>query len=158
MTSSLEQLMEIWPNFTGMIPVWSTIKVVQTVPVGCISRSRGQKNRFSKCNFQKSSCPKLQGPELSYLVYSIIQRSSTNIWWTTLVVLCKWLHSDLWPFPQVSDPGPSGPSCLCLPLLSHETYWGTCTYALSLSINSFCVPIRAFVSPHNIRVLWVRHQ
>jgi len=62
-----------------MIPGWSTIKVVQTVPVGCISRSRGQKNRFSKCNFHKSSCPKLQGPELSYLVYSIIQRSSTKV-------------------------------------------------------------------------------
>jgi len=27
------------------------------------------------------------------------------------VVLCKWLHCDLWPFPQVSDPGPSGPFC-----------------------------------------------
>jgi len=32
----------------------------------------GSKNRFSKCSFQKSSCPKLQGPELSYLVYNII--------------------------------------------------------------------------------------
>jgi len=30
------------PNFTGMIPGWSSIKVVQTVTVGCISRSRGQ--------------------------------------------------------------------------------------------------------------------
>ena len=37
------------------------------------------KNRFSKCNFQKSSCPKLQGPELSYLVYGIIQRSSSKV-------------------------------------------------------------------------------
>ena len=27
------------------------------------------------------------------------------------MVLCKWLHCDLWPFPQVSDPGPFGPSC-----------------------------------------------
>jgi len=32
----------------------------------------GVKNMFSKCNFQKSSCPELQGPELSYMVYSII--------------------------------------------------------------------------------------
>ena len=32
----------------------------------------GSINRFSNCNFQKSSCLKLQGPELSYLVYSII--------------------------------------------------------------------------------------
>jgi len=27
------------------------------------------------------------------------------------VVLCKWLHCDLLPFPQVSEPGPFGPSC-----------------------------------------------
>ena len=39
----------------------------------------GSKNRFSKFNFQKSSCLKLQGPEVSYLVYSIIQRSSTKV-------------------------------------------------------------------------------
>jgi len=32
----------------------------------------GSKCRFSKCNFQKSSCLKLQGPEISYLVYNII--------------------------------------------------------------------------------------
>jgi len=32
----------------------------------------GSKSRFSKCNFQKSSCLKLQGPVLSYLVFSII--------------------------------------------------------------------------------------
>ena len=38
----------------------------------------GSKNRFSKCNFQKS-CLKLQGPGLLYLVYSIIQRSSTKV-------------------------------------------------------------------------------
>jgi len=32
------------------------------------------------------------------------------------VILCNWLHCDLWPFPQVSDPGPFGPSCFkCLP-------------------------------------------
>jgi len=49
----------------------------------------GSNNRFSKCNFQKYFCLKLQGPELSYFMYNIIYRSSTNIWWTTLVVLCK---------------------------------------------------------------------
>jgi len=37
MTSSLEPLKGIWLNLTGMIPVWSPIKVVQTVPIGCIS-------------------------------------------------------------------------------------------------------------------------
>ena len=61
-----------------MIPGWSPIKIVQTVPVGCISRSQGQYIGFSKCNFQKSSCLKLQGPVLSYLIYNIIKRSSTK--------------------------------------------------------------------------------
>ena len=46
--------------------------------------------------FQKSSCLKLQGLELSYLVYSIIERSSTNIWWTTLVVLSGERPRALW--------------------------------------------------------------
>jgi len=41
-----------WPNFTGMIPGWSPIKVVQTVPVGCISRSRGQKIVFQNTIFK----------------------------------------------------------------------------------------------------------
>ena len=40
--------MGIWPNFTGKIPGWSPIKVVQTVPVGCISRSQGQQIGFWK--------------------------------------------------------------------------------------------------------------
>ena len=52
MTSSLEPLMGILPNFTGMIPGWSPIKVVQTVPVGCISRSRGQKIGFQNAIFK----------------------------------------------------------------------------------------------------------
>jgi len=39
----------------------------------------GSWNRFSKCNCQKSSCLKLQGPEHSYMVYNIIERSSTNV-------------------------------------------------------------------------------
>ena len=65
-------LIGFWPNYTWLIPMCSSTKVVQTVPVDCIRRSRGQKNRFSKCNLKKSSCLKLQGPEHSYLVYSII--------------------------------------------------------------------------------------
>jgi len=78
MTSYLEPLMRIWPNSTGMVPGWSPTKIVQMVLIGWISRSRGQKNRSSNCNFQKS-CLKLQGPELSYLVYSIILMSSTKV-------------------------------------------------------------------------------
>jgi len=72
MTSSLEPLMVIWPNSTEMVPGWSSTKIVQMVLIGCICRSRGQNIGFSKCNFQISSCLQLQGPELLYLVYSII--------------------------------------------------------------------------------------
>jgi len=101
--------MGIWPNSTGMVPGWTLTKIVQMVLIGCICRSWGQKNRFSKGNFQKSSCLTVQGPQLSNLMYNIILRSSTKIRWTTLVFLCKWLHCDLWPFPQLSDPEPFCP-------------------------------------------------
>jgi len=52
----------------------------------------GSINRFLKWNFQKSSCLKLHGPELSYLVYSIIWRSSTKAF-----KLCPWGQN--WPRP-----------------------------------------------------------
>ena len=39
----------------------------------------GSINRFLKLNFKKSSCLKLQGPDLFYLVYSIIYRSFTTV-------------------------------------------------------------------------------
>jgi len=45
-TSSLEPLMGIWPNWTGMVPGWSPTKIVQMVLFGCISRSQGQKIGF----------------------------------------------------------------------------------------------------------------
>ena len=76
MTSVLEPLMGIWPNSIGMVPGWSPTKIVQMVLIDCISRSRGQKIGFHNA---KSSCLKLQGPELSYLVYSIIQMFSTKV-------------------------------------------------------------------------------
>ena len=38
--------MGIWPNFTGMILGWSSFKVVQMVPVHCISRSQELKIDF----------------------------------------------------------------------------------------------------------------
>jgi len=40
MTSSLEPLMVIWPNSTGMVPGWFPTKIVQMVLIGYISRSR----------------------------------------------------------------------------------------------------------------------
>ena len=39
-------------SLTGMIPGWFPIKVVQTVPVSCISRSRGQWIGFWNENFK----------------------------------------------------------------------------------------------------------
>jgi len=53
-----------------MIIGWSPNKVVQTVPVGCISRSRDQKVGL-KMQLKKKYCPKLQDLELSCLVYNI---------------------------------------------------------------------------------------
>jgi len=46
-------------------------------------------NRFSKCNFQTSSCPKLQDPGLSYLV------SSSRGPLPQLFKLCHWGQN--WP-------------------------------------------------------------
>jgi len=71
-TSSLEPLMGILPNSTEMVHGWSPTEIVQLVLIGCISTSRGQKIGFQNAIFKKNSCLKQQGPELSYLVYSII--------------------------------------------------------------------------------------
>jgi len=51
-TSSLEPLMVICPNSTGMIPGWSPTKFVQMVLIGCISRSRGQQIGFQNAIFK----------------------------------------------------------------------------------------------------------
>jgi len=48
-TSPLKPLIGFWPNFTGMIPGWSSTKVVQ---VGYISRSRGQKISLQNAIFK----------------------------------------------------------------------------------------------------------
>jgi len=44
--------MGIWPNSTGMIPWWSSTKIVQMVLIGCISMSRGQKIGFQNATFK----------------------------------------------------------------------------------------------------------
>jgi len=51
-TSSLEPLMVIWPNLTGMVPGWSPTKIVQMVLIGCICRSRGEKIGFQNVIFK----------------------------------------------------------------------------------------------------------
>ena len=61
--------------------VFSNYYLVTQVKVGSDwfhQQVMGSQNRFSKCNFQ-IFCLKLKGPELSYLVYNIIQRSSTKV-------------------------------------------------------------------------------
>ena len=41
-----EPLIGICPNSTGMVPWWSSTKIVQMVLIGCICRSWGQKEVF----------------------------------------------------------------------------------------------------------------
>jgi len=62
-----------------MVPGWSPTKIVQMVLIGCIKRSQGHEIDFQNAIVKKSSCLKLQGPEHSYIVYNIIERSSTNV-------------------------------------------------------------------------------
>ena len=58
-TSSLKPLIGFWLNFTGMISGWSLTKVVQTVPVGCLSRSQGIFfSKFSKFFLAVSTRPR----------------------------------------------------------------------------------------------------
>jgi len=52
MTSYLEPLMVIWPNSAGMVPGWSSTKIVQMVLIGCICRSRCQKIDFQNAIFK----------------------------------------------------------------------------------------------------------
>ena len=66
MTSSLEPLMGILPNSTGMVPGWSPTEIVQMVLIGCISRSRGQKLGFQNATFK---IPLVWNYKVSYLVY-----------------------------------------------------------------------------------------
>jgi len=79
MTSYLEPLMGIWPNSTGMVPGWSLNKIVQMVLIGCISISRCQMIGLQNAIKKKTSCLKLQGPEISYLVYIASSRGPLPI-------------------------------------------------------------------------------
>jgi len=44
--------MGIWPISTGMVPGWSSTKIVQMVLIGCIRRSQGQKIGFQNAIFK----------------------------------------------------------------------------------------------------------
>jgi len=115
--------MVIWPNFTGMIPGWSPIKVVQTLPVGCISRSRVQKIGF-------------QNAILKNLLVRKKKAQSFHIWYIAssrgplpkLFKLCPWgslLLAPLWPLTFSSGERPRALWALlfcfnhnCLPLIN----------------------------------------
>jgi len=103
--------MSFWPNSTGMIPVWSPTKLDQMVLIGCISKSRGQTLGFQNAIFKNLLVWKYKAQSShSWCITS--SRGPLPIFaWTTVVVLCKWLYCDLWPFPQISDPGAFGSSC-----------------------------------------------
>ena len=100
----LNRLMVIWPNSAGMVPGWSSTKIVQMVLIGCICRSWGQ-----KIGFQNATSKTL-------LVWNY-KAQSFHIYIASFGVLCKLLHCDPWPFPQASDLRPFGPSCYL-----NETY------------------------------------
>jgi len=53
-TSPLKPLIGFWPNFKGIIPWWSSTKVVQIGQVGCINGSPVKKKVF-RMQFKKSS-------------------------------------------------------------------------------------------------------
>jgi len=91
-SSPLKPLIGFWPNFTGMIPGWSPTRVVQIVPVGCLSRSRGQKIGFQNAIFRN-------------LLVCNYNAQSFNIWYIALsrrplpklFKLCPWGQN--WPRP-----------------------------------------------------------
>jgi len=92
MTSSLEPLMGIWRNSTGMFQGWSLTEIIKMVLIGCISRSRGQKigfqnaifNNLLVCNY------KAQGFHIWYI-------ASSRGPLPKLFKLCPWGHN--WPRP-----------------------------------------------------------
>jgi len=97
-----------------------------------------------------------------YLIYTIIKRSSTKV--VQIMPLgfsIFWLYCDLWPFPQVSDPGPSRPSCLVMrrtkfkneneqraitPKVWSFELWFFCT---ALLLNEIYLPIKFHVDALN---------
>jgi len=52
MTSSPKPLMGNWPNSTVMNPGWFSTKIVQTVSIGCVRKSRGQSIGFQNAIFK----------------------------------------------------------------------------------------------------------
>jgi len=91
-TFPLKPLIGFWPNYTGMIHGWSSIKVVQPVPVGCINRSRGKKIGFQNAIFKKFLV--LNHKAQSFYIWYI---ASSRGPLSKLFKLCPWGQN--WPRP-----------------------------------------------------------
>ena len=74
-TAPPKPLIGIWPYFTGMILGWSSFKVVQMVPVHCISRSQELKI-YLLIKLQKSSCQK----PMNQIQYNFAEMF---LWWSS---------------------------------------------------------------------------
>jgi len=75
-----------------MIPGWSPIKAVQTIPVGCISRSRGQKIGFQNAIF-KNLLVRNYKAQCFHIWYIALLRDPLP----KLFKLCPWGQN--WPCP-----------------------------------------------------------
>ena len=91
-TSPLKPLIGFWPNFTKMIHGWSPIKAVQTVLVGCISRSRGQNIYFQNAIF-KNLLVRNYKAQSFYILNIALSRGPLP----KLFKLCPWVQN--WPRP-----------------------------------------------------------
>ena len=84
----MKPLIGFWPNFTGMIPGWSPTKVVQSIPVGCISRSQGKKIGFQNAIFNNLYVWNYKAQSF-YIWYIASSRGPLP----KLLKLCCWDHS-----------------------------------------------------------------
>jgi len=111
-TTSLKPVIGVWPNSTGMIPGWSPTNFVQMVLIGNTNRSRDQTLGFQHTIFKNPIVWNYKAQSFDIWCITSSRGHLAIFCEKTLVVLCKWLHCDIWPFPQVSDPGIKGPSGL----------------------------------------------
>jgi len=93
-----------------MVPGWSPIKAVQTVPIGCISRSRGQEIGFQNAIFKN-------------LLVRNYKAQRFHIWYIHVA-------SSRGPLPKLFKLCPWGQNCFChfldwakLPEKNHIFQW-----------------------------------
>jgi len=92
-SSSQKPLIGFWPNFTGMIPRCSSTKVVQTILVGCISRSQLSIVLCQSVAVVTSSCWLFQLITMSVVLCQSVAMVTSSCWLfqliTMSVVLCQ---------------------------------------------------------------------